>query len=218
MIHVISAANRHLYEDVIEAHYRIRHDIFAGERGWKALTRPDGREVDAYDNQDTVYLLAMEGERIIGGNRLYPTLKPTMMEEIFPHLTIRGIPSGPTIWEWSRLFAIKERRESKLHFELMASLHEFCLDEGITELSGVMETWWLPRLQQLEFTVHALGLPALVENQMTMAARFVISSETLEHIKSMANIEGSVLVRRGPQHSLVDRALRMQRQAGAKAS
>ena len=58
----------------------------------------------------------------------------------------------------------------------MASLHEFCLDEGITELSGVMETWWLPRLQQLEFTVHALGLPALVENQMTMAARFVISA------------------------------------------
>jgi acyl-homoserine lactone synthase len=219
MIHVISAANRHLYEDVIEAHYRIRHDIFSGERGWKALTRPDGREVDAYDNEDTVYLLAMEDERIVGGNRLYPTLRPTMMEEVFPHLaSVRGIPSGPTTWEWSRLFAIKERRDSKLYFELMASLHEFCLDEGITELSGVMETWWLPRLQQLEFTVHPLGLPDLVENQMTMAARFVISADTLHHIKAMANIKGSVLVRRGPQHSLVGRALEMQRQATAKAS
>ena len=161
----------------------------------------------------------MEDERIVGGNRLYPTLRPTMMEEVFPQLaSVRGIPSGPTIWEWSRLFAIKERRESQLYFELMASLHEFCLDEGITELSGVMETWWLPRLQQLEFTVHLLGLPDLVENQMTMAARFVISADTLDHIKTMANIKGSVLVRRGPQYSLLDRAREMQRLASAKAS
>ena len=28
MIHVISAANRHLYEDVLEQHFRLRHEIF----------------------------------------------------------------------------------------------------------------------------------------------------------------------------------------------
>ena len=43
MIHVISSMNRHLYEDAIETHFHVRHDIFVGERRWKALARADGR-------------------------------------------------------------------------------------------------------------------------------------------------------------------------------
>jgi len=49
MIHVISAVNRHLYEDVLEQHFRIRHEIFVEERKWEALRKPDGREIDTYE-------------------------------------------------------------------------------------------------------------------------------------------------------------------------
>lgn len=216
MIHVISAANRHLYENTIEDHFRIRHDIFVGERGWRALAKPDRREVDSYDNENAVYLLAMEGQRIVGGHRLYPTVRPTMLGEVLPHLaSVRGVPSDPTIWEWCRFFVVKDRREGQLTLQLMAAIQEFCLEEGLSELSGAMETWLLPRFQEMGFVVIPLGLPAIVDGAWTIASKVEISTDTLDHVRSLANITGSLLVRQGPQLSLVDHARTMFRQAQA---
>ena len=90
MIHVISSINRHLYDDAIERHFQIRHDIFVGERDCNAFAR-DGKEIDCYDKADPVYLLAMEGKRIVGGHRLYPTAEPVINGEIFPaRALVRG--------------------------------------------------------------------------------------------------------------------------------
>jgi acyl-homoserine lactone synthase len=199
MIHVISAANRYLYEDVLEKHFRIRHDIFVDERGWEALRKPDKREIDSYDNQDTIYLLALEGRRVVGGHRLYPTTKPAILSEIFPHLAdVRGVPSDSLIWEWSRYFIVRDRREGDLNLQLMAAVQEFCLAEGITQLSAIMETWWLPRFQEAGFVVAPLGLPALVENAWTMAALIDVSGDTLRTISERTGLP-SVLRRKGPQ-------------------
>jgi acyl-homoserine lactone synthase len=208
MIHVISSMNRHLYEDAIERHFHIRHDIFVGERQWKALARADGKEIDSYDHVDTVYMLAMEGERIIGGYRLCPTIGPTMIQQVFPVLAaVRGVPSDPMIWELSRFFVVGDRREGRVNLELMASVQEFCLDEGITHVSTVIEIRWLPRLQQMGFVLHPLGLPRVVEGLWTMAGLIEISADTLDHVRDIGNITASVLARQGPQHPIVDRAL-----------
>jgi acyl-homoserine lactone synthase len=180
MIHVVSAANRHRYEDVLEQHFRLRHDIFVGERKWEALRKPDGREIDAFDDEDTIYLLALEGRRVVGGHRLYPTTKPSMMSEIFPYLAaVRGYPVDPLVWEWSRYFVVRDRRDGDLNLRLMAAVQEFCLEEGISQISAIMETWWLPRFQEAGFTVVPLGLPALVEDAWTMAAAIDVNPDTL---------------------------------------
>jgi acyl-homoserine lactone synthase len=206
MIHIISAANRHLYEDVLHDHFRLRHDIFVDERGWKALRKPDGLEIDSYDNDDTIYLLALEGRRVVGGHRLYPTTKPTMMSEVFPHLAaVRGYPANPLTWEWSRYFVVRDRRDGDLNLKLMAAVQEFCLDEGITHVSAIMETWWLPRFQDAGFNVAPLGLPTLVENAWTMAALIDVRSETLKVITDRIG-RGSVLKRSGPRQDFVRRA------------
>jgi acyl-homoserine lactone synthase len=206
MIHVISAANRHLYEDVLEQHFRIRHDIFVDERQWEALRKPDKREVDSYDNEDTIYLLALEGREVVGGHRLYPTTKPAMLSEVFPHLAgVRGFPSDPFIWEWSRYFIVRDRRDGELNLQLMAAVQEFCLAEGIMQISAIMETWWLPRFHEAGFVVAPLGLPALIENAWTMAALIDISSDTLRAISARTGLP-SVLQRKGPHLEAVARA------------
>jgi acyl-homoserine lactone synthase len=215
MIHIVSASNRHLYEAQLEELFRLRHEIFVKERGWKDLERPDEREVDDYDNLDTVYFIALDGERIVGGHRLYPTTKPTMLGDVFPHLAaVRGIPEDAGIWEWSRYFVVKDKRDGQLNLALLAAVQELCLDEGISEISAVMETWWLPRFQQAGFAVRPLGLPALVHGKWTMAALIEISRDTLEYVKETADIHESVLVRHG-QRPLVDRMLVMYRRTMA---
>ena len=60
MIHVITGANRHLYELELLAHFRLRHEIYVVERNWTNLTRPDGLERDQFDNEDATYILASE--------------------------------------------------------------------------------------------------------------------------------------------------------------
>jgi len=212
MIHVISAANRHLYEDILEQHFRIRHDIFVDERRWETLRKPDKREIDGYDNEDTIYLLALEGRRVVGGHRLYPTAKPTMMSEIFPHLAdVRGFPSNPLIWEWSRYFVVRDRRDGNLNLQLMAAVQEFCLSEGIVQISAIMETWWLPRFHEAGFVVVPLGLPALVEDAWTMAALIDISQDTLRGIRERTGLR-SVLQQTGPRLDAVARANRYHAQ------
>jgi acyl-homoserine lactone synthase len=206
MIHAISAANRHLYEDVLEQHFRLRHDIFVEERHWETLRRLDGREFDSYDNEDTVYLLALEGRRVIGGHRLYPTTKPSMMSEVFPHLAaVRGCPADPLVWEWSRYFVVRDRRDGKLNLELMAAVQEFCLNQGIAQVSAIMETWWLPRFHEAGFVVTPLGLPGLVEDAWTMAAIIDIRRETVDALHDRIGV-ASIVRQDGPRLDAVARA------------
>jgi acyl-homoserine lactone synthase len=206
MFHAISAANRHLYEDVLEQHFRLRHDIFVEERRWETLRRPDGREIDSYDNEDTVYLLALEGRRVIGGHRLYPTTKPSMMSEVFPHLAaVRGCPADPLVWEWSRYFVVRDRRDGTLNLELMAAVQEFCLNQGIAQVSAIMETWWLPRFHEAGFVVTPLGLPGLVEDAWTMAAIIDIRRETVDALHDRIGV-ASIVRQDGPRLDAVARA------------
>jgi acyl-homoserine lactone synthase len=206
MIHVISAANRHIYEDVIEQHFRVRHEIFVEERKWEALRKPDGRDIDLYDNEDSIYLLALENRRVLGGYRLYPTTKPTMMSEIFPHLAaVRGCPADPLAWEWSRFFVVRDRRDGAVNLQLMVAAQEFCLDQGIERLCLVMETWWLPRFHEAGFVVTPLGLPAMVEGASTMAATIDIRQETLDALHARIGMNATVR-QDGPRLDAVTRA------------
>lgn len=218
MIHAISAVNRHLYEEVLEQHFRLRHDIFVEERRWETLRRADCREIDSYDDEDTVYLLALEGRRVVGGHRLYPTTKPSMMSEVFPHLaSVRGCPSDPLIWEWSRYFVVRDRRDGALNLQLMAAVQEFCLGQGIAQVSAIMETWWLPRFHESGFVVTPLGLPALVENAWTMAATIDIRQQTVDALHGRIGMT-SIVQQDGPRLDAVARANLCGRTAAQRKS
>ena len=206
MIHAISSANRHLYEDVVEQHFRLRHEIFVEERKWEALRKPDGREIDVYDDEDAIYMLALESRCVIGGYRLYPTTKPTMMSEIFPHLAaVRGCPADALVWEWSRFFVARDRRDGTVNLQLMASAQEFCLDQGIERLCLVMETWWLPRFHDIGFVVTPLGLPALVDGSWTMAATIDVCRESLDIVRERIGM-ATVVRQDGPRLDAIARA------------
>nr|WP_246742361.1 acyl-homoserine-lactone synthase [Microvirga splendida] len=75
-IHVITADNQGFYKNKLEEYFHLRHEVFVNERKWRDLHQPDGRDIDAYDNQNAVYLLAIDQDRVVGGQRLYPTLCP----------------------------------------------------------------------------------------------------------------------------------------------
>jgi acyl-homoserine lactone synthase len=176
-----------------------------GERGWKNLMRSNGLEVDSYDNECAVYLLAIDGGRVVGGQRLYPTLLPHMISEVFAHMAPRGIPQAFNVFEWTRYFVVKGRRTGRTDCRLLAAIQEFCLEEGIREVTAVVEMWWLPRWQQVGFKVRPLGLPTMVEGQPCVAAAIEISQGSLNQVRRLAGLRGPCLVRNGNLYPILDR-------------
>src|SRR2546430_12840948 len=104
MIYVIDHHNRGGFHTQIEEMFRIRHDIYVGRRGGKALEKPDGRDIDQFDTDNTVYLLGIDSDgSVTAGLRLNPTTGPHLIRDIFPHTVTEGpIPVGDNIYEFTR--------------------------------------------------------------------------------------------------------------------
>ena len=71
-VHVVRRDNSHRYREELDQYFRGRYDVFVRERGWKDLERPDGRDIDQFDTEDAIHLLAIEGSEVIGGFRFNP--------------------------------------------------------------------------------------------------------------------------------------------------
>lgn len=198
MLRVVSGANCRLNRDLVEQHYRLRHRIYVEERGWLALARPDGRERDQFDTDDAVYLLAVEGSRVVGGSRLVPTAGPHLMADVFPDLAnVKGLQRGGGIFEWTRYFVAPDRRESGRSCDvsgaLAAGVMEFGLAAGIRRLTVVFETYWLTRFLEYGWSIEPLGLPRLIYGQWTIGVAIDVTPEALAGVCAARGIRGSVL-------------------------
>jgi acyl-homoserine lactone synthase len=209
-IHVVNAVNRDLYADALDQSHRLRHRIYIDELKWKGLTpRQDGREYDQFDTAEAFYLLAIDDGMVLGGTRLVPSIEPHLLSEVFPHLaSVRGIPRGNEIAEWTRFYVAPERREehksSKVGSSILASLIDYALDEGITSISVVLNTFWLPRFLGYSWKVQPLGLPAVHDDEWLIAAVISVTPAALVNIRSNCGLsERSMLVRRGPQRPFI---------------
>ncbi|MCT7378246.1 acyl-homoserine-lactone synthase [Chelativorans salis] len=169
MIHVVKGAGAHRYRELLEEHYRLRHEIFVAERGWTDLFRTDGRERDAYDTSQTVYVLATHEGHVTGGYRLLPTTSRHLLGDRFAHLVDGPVPRGHCIREWSRFFIRKDRRGGQLFRQLMKTIPPTCKSLGITTLTSVIEPDWLVRFEAAGFPCRILG-PFVETDGMQLAA------------------------------------------------
>jgi len=202
MIHVVTAENRHLYEEELLAHHRIRHDIYIVREKWDDLEVRNGGEYDQFDNDDAIYLLAIENDRVVGGSRFIPTIKPHLLSDVFPSLAApRGIPREPDVFEWTRFFSVAKRRDPRAGGNgsgpLMCGVFEFLLDEEVRGFTFVCEAWWLKHTYEWGWKLKPLGFPELHKNQWLVASYVTVDADTLTYVRHRYNIDEPVLVRRG---------------------
>lgn len=201
MIHIVTESNRDDYLDQLNEFHKLRHDIYVVERGWTGLRSVDGREYDQFDDGRSTYVLSIEEDRVIGGARLRPTTLPHMLEEVCPQLAeVRGIPRGPNIIEWTRVFVIKERREGrydgKAIGEIFAGVVEYCERIGARQVQFVFETRWLQRFSEIGWKLKPLGLPDFIANDWWMAATFEVEPQLIHALRRYFHLEGEVLADR----------------------
>jgi acyl-homoserine lactone synthase len=199
MIHLVTSKNATQYSDLLEEMFVWRHRMFVEQRGWKALARPDGREIDQFDTKDAVYLLALdETEKLTGSFRLVPTHKPYLMSEVFPHLVIKGEPPrSPFVWELTRGFVIPGKRlesgSNPVLEMLFSAMMEWAVDEEIKSIIQLSDLFWLPRWLKVGWKVDPVGLPTLMDGDYFVPSLIEVSEEILSATRRAFNLPNATV-------------------------
>jgi acyl-homoserine lactone synthase len=193
MIYAVTPADRAAYAPLLDQQFQIRHAIFVREMGWHDFERPNNYEMDDYDNEYAIYILATEAERVIGGFRLYPTTRPHMLTTAFPHLLEEKPLTGSDILEWTRVFIVKDKRDTGTWYALGAALHEFCLATNINTVTAAIRMARLPIFLKAGFAIRPLGLPQEIDGEPTLAVRVDILRGALSQLRKAGNLRGPVI-------------------------
>lgn len=198
MLHFVNADNMHQprYAAMLEQTYRIRHDTYVDGRGWKALARPDGREIDQFDNEDANYLIWADGDEVIAGARFVPTHLPHLMSDVFPHIVTLGeIPKTPSVWELTRMFTTRggnsKANRGLVTGDVWAGMFEMGLHFELEAISIVCDTFFVPRFLESGFKVRPLGLPTAYDEGTCVAVMLPVTYEQLTIARN--NKRGTVL-------------------------
>lgn len=209
MIHLVTAANRSLFEDELLEFRRIDRAGFAYAVARKADDFAHG--MGRFDDDDTVHILAIEDGRIHGAARLTPTSKPHRLGDVFPDLAgICGVPRGPAVFEWtpapSDPLSAEDVQPDDRHRHAVGAVTcavvEYCLAEGVHALSGIIDAGSLPRFHAMGWTVQPLGVPEQVGHEWVLAVLIPIDASMLEATRAFYGIDEPMLVHQGPRPSI----------------
>jgi len=200
MIYVIDSRNRRGFQLQIEQMFRLRHEIYVGRRGWKALEKADGRDVDQFDTDATVYLLSIDDEGLVtGGLRLNPTTGPHLIRDIFLH-TVAGekIPVGEHIYEFTRWFVVKERvsaeENRRVAGELLVAMLEYGKHIGLTHISLCCDSFFWKTMQETRWDVRRLGPITRYPEGKCISVLFEVSDRMIANTRETRDVRSTVWV------------------------
>ena len=193
MIRVIGKSNQNLFRPTLDLLFRMRHEIFVQEKGWKDLDRGE-TETDQYDNDSATYAVATDGsDDVTGCFRLYPTVLPHMLSEHFAWMVDGPILQRPDTMELTRFAISKNRRDKHTYHELFLGLLEHCLAENVSGATCLMRTLRIPVIQSIGMTVRPLGLPQDIAGESNTAVLIEMTEESLMRVRQSAGVFSSVM-------------------------
>lgn len=195
MIRVVSGEHRADHARTLEVMHRQRKAVFIDRLGW-ALPATGGLEIDAYDGPEAIYLLSMEGERLLSSARLLPTTRPHLMSEHFAHLCTEGVPRGTALWEASRFCidpAILDRQSRRAQlWRIIAGILETGLARGMEQVTFVASHALLPLALDAGWAVRPIG-PTLEDGSGRVTAVAAdITPEGLAALRARHKVTGPV--------------------------
>lgn len=187
----------HLYGDAWISHHRLRHRLFVERQGWEVST-VRGIEHDEFDTPAAQYLVWTDGAGAVrGATRLLPTVRPYMVQKLWPELVKRTLPESDTVWEATRFGCDQsllpgERRRAVA--EMLCAMQEYGLARGIELYLAVMPLRLLKCVVvKAGCQVTLLGPPQVIGRFPTVAAYLTVSTAVLVEIKRRAGIGRPVL-------------------------
>jgi acyl-homoserine lactone synthase len=198
MIDLVLPESRFGFAAALMEMHHDRKQVFVDRFGWRLPAKGSWLEVDQFDDEHAIYLLARSPEgRHRGSVRLLPSSRPHMLSTLFSHLCPGGVPGGDDCWEISRLVTAPADAAGttvlRIHRLLALALVEFAHANGIRRYTLVAEAHRVPALLAVGWRVIPLGLPTLVDGEQLQALQIQLSPDTLEDMRRRLRIEEPVL-------------------------
>lgn len=199
MIDTIHPDDRHAFATPLLQMYHDRKRVFIDQLGWRLKTPGSWLELDDYDNDAAVYLMARDAAdgSHRGSVRLLPTTGAHMMEGVFSALCPDGPVTGENVWEISRLVATVHgqagARLLRVHRLLALGLVEFAVLNRIDSYVLVAESQRVPALLSVGWRVTPLCLPTDYEGETIEALQIHIEADSLARMRTRLGVKGPVL-------------------------
>jgi N-acyl-L-homoserine lactone synthetase len=206
MIDVVLPENRLEHAALLMQMHHDRKRVFVDRLGWQLPSPQSWLEVDDFDNECAVYLVArspMTGGHA-GSVRLLPSTGKHMLNSLFQSLCAGAVPVGNDCWEISRLVTsppdVAGTSVIKLHRLMALALLEFAALNSIHRYTLVAETHRVPALLSIGWTVTPLGLPTDFMGQKLQALQIAVEDRPMRDLRARLQIHSAVL-----QFAAVDR-------------
>ncbi len=198
MIQIVTVDNLHLFSEEMSQAFRLRHAVFVDEMKWEELRKPDGREIDQFDDGRALHMLHIEGGEVLGYQRMLPTTSPHLLSDVYPQLCDGPQPVGPDVWDWTRYCVARGHRDrgralSPIGNALLSAIVEWGLESGVSRIIIEMDPIWLLRLVQLHFRVTPLGIPIRMGSSDVVAVVAAFDARTLARLQEMRGNSERVL-------------------------
>ena len=185
-----------LRSELADQVWRFRHKHFVDRFRWEALRKPDGLEIDGFDDDEALHLVLENHGIVVGYSRLLRTDRPHLLSDVYPEIAA-GLPyrTGPRIFEWTRCVA---EPDISIHGvaaanALLTGVLEFCLCAGIETL--IVETH--PKLVQIlvshRWDVVPIAAPTLYDGALVLPINAVPTDVALSCHHRNGGITGSLL-------------------------
>ena len=174
MVIVTQCARQPLESEILRAMFEARKRVFVELLKWDVPVI-DGRfELDQFDDPHCSYLIVTNaaGDHL-GSARLLPTIRPHILDTLFPDLVAGAVPAGPRILEITR-FCLSRNQNASERLETRNRL----VSALVAYYTGVAELSWLQQILAFGWHCRPLGLPRQYDGALLGALRIDISKET----------------------------------------
>ncbi len=193
-LHIVRVTADRQSSALLEQNFRLRHRIFVEKEGWEALRRPDGRDVDAFDNKDATHLLITDTDgTLVGGSRITPLDRPNLLQTVFNGLVQGEFPAHPSLGaDWTRFYVHPDRREGRRRAPesaaLFCSVMEYALSQGLSFLTFVSSIYMLEHGTAVGWRITPLGAPVMMDGKPTIAAWIEVSEGALDNVRRATGV------------------------------
>jgi N-acyl-L-homoserine lactone synthetase len=195
MLHVVSGADRDRFAAPLAQMYRDRKRVFVDRLGWGLPVVAGQYEIDQFDGDAAVYLLATDIDGNHAGSlRLLPTTHPHLLSDVFPDLCEAGVPRGADIWEITRLCTAPDLADPRpVRQQLLLGVVEFALLSGIRRYTCMTHLPYLNAVLAVGWDCEPLGLPREDAGVTVGAIAINVTPETLTTVQALTGQTAPVL-------------------------
>ncbi|NRA88855.1 MAG: GNAT family N-acetyltransferase [Rhizobiales bacterium] len=188
--------------DLYNQMFKLRTQIFHNKLKWDVNIDKNGHEIDEFDTGNVIYIICVEGTRVVGTIRLLETLRPTMLSTVFKCLLDgETIPKSATIWESTRFAVdtdqINTKSNNKTNWvtrELLGGIYEYALENNITHIVSVFDVFVERILKRAGCEFNRIGKPVKIGRVKAVAAKFPISLEILNNIRQESKLSETFIM------------------------